>query len=184
MCLLFVLLRKQFVLGRSASVEGAENIEPGREAPGSLQRTFKVGEPVFLSGVAMNGRTPLLRVEYWVRSVGTDAPSTLADDADELLTAPWEEATIQPPPIDWTAALPNGTDPTEVFGFAANGQPSTWPLPMSYVGWSVTLTALAEGEYELRARTVDVNGNAQPQPRPVQKSGRNSIGCRRITVVA
>lgn len=149
-----------------------------------MQRTFKVGEPVFLSGVAMNGRTPLSRVEYWVRSVGTDAPSALADDADELLAAPWEEATIQPPPTDWTAALPDGTDPTEVFGFGANGQPSTWPLPMSYVGWSITITDLAEGEYELRARTVDISGNAQPQPRPVQKSGRNSIGCRRVTVIA
>ena len=55
---------------------------------------------------------------------------------------------------------------------------------MSYVGWSVTITDLAEGEYELRARTVDVNGNAQPEPRPVQKTGRNPIGCRRVSVVA
>ena len=168
----------------SASVEGAENIEPGREAPGSLQRTFKVGEPVFLSGVAMSGRTPLSRVEYWVRAVGTDEPSRLADEDDELLSAPWKEAAIQPPPADWTAVLPDGTNPIDVFGFGADGRPSTWPLPMSYVGWSVTITGLTEGEYELRARTVDINGNAQPQPRPVQKSGRNSITCRRVTVVA
>lgn len=113
-----------------------------------------MGEPVFLSGVAMSGRTPLSRVEYWARAVGADGRSPLADDDEELLTAPWEEATIQPPPADWTAALPDGTKPTEVFGFGADGQPSTWPLPMSYVGWSVELTGLTEGEYELRARTV------------------------------
>ena len=55
---------------------------------------------------------------------------------------------------------------------------------MSYVGWSADLAGLAPGCYELRARTVDEAGNAQPQPRPVQKTGRNGIGCRRITVAA
>ena len=108
----------------------------------------------------------------------------LADDDEELLNAPWQPATLSPPPADWTAALPDGTAPSEIWGFGPDGKPKMWPLPMSYVGWSVTITDLAEGEYELRARTVDVNGNAQPEPRPVQKTGRNPIGCRRVSVVA
>ena len=55
---------------------------------------------------------------------------------------------------------------------------------MSYANWSISLDSLAPGSYELRARSVDVNGYAQPQPRPVQKSGRNRIGCHRIEIVA
>jgi hypothetical protein len=104
------------------------------------------------------------------------------DDDPELLAASWQLATIVPPPTDWAAVLPPGTDPSELHGFNADGVPRRWPLPMSYVGWSVVLRGLGAGCYELRARTVDVSGNAQPEPRPLQKNGRNSIGCRRITV--
>ena len=63
------------------------------------------------------------------------------------------------------------------------GSPERWPLPFSYTSWSAEITDLPVGSYELRARTVDVAGNAQPEPRPVQKSGRNAIGCRRVEVV-
>ena len=168
-----------------AYIEGSDNTEPNREAPGGLQHDFVEGETVRLSGVAMSGRTPLERVEYWARTVPShDDAAPLDDDAPELLGAPWQPATLQPPPSDWAAALPDGTEPAEIFGFGADGQPRRWPLPMSYVGWSADLAGLAPGCYELRARTVDEAGNAQPQPRPVQKTGRNGIGCRRITVAA
>jgi hypothetical protein len=53
----------------SAAIEGQDVIEPNRESSGEAQRTFKVGEPVFLSGTAMNGRTPVERVEYLLRSI-------------------------------------------------------------------------------------------------------------------
>ena len=46
---------------------------------------------------------------------------------------------------------------------------------------TATITGLPAGDYELRARSVDVNGHAQPEPRPVQKSGKNAIGCRRVS---
>lgn len=170
-----------------AYVEGADGTEPRRPTLGQLQREFKVGEPVRLTGVAMNGRTPLRRVEYWVRAVSRmDSAKPippLADDDPELLAGPWLPTQIEPAPHDWAAALPDGTDPAEIHGFGADGQPLRWPLPMSYVGWSVDITGLEPGEYELRARTVDEAGNAQPQPRPTQKSGRNTIGCRRITIL-
>ena len=80
--------------------------------------------------------------------------------------------------------LPPGTHPSELHGFGADGTPRRWTLPMSYVGWTATVVGLGPGCYELRARSVDEGGNAQPEPRPIQKNGRNSIGCRRITVVA
>ena len=172
-----------------ASVEGADVTEPGREAQGKLQRVFKVGEPILLSGVAMSGRTPLKKVEYWVRSVDDfefPPKDKLADNDDELLSAPWQSATIDPPPTDWSCLYPaeENFDTKNVFGFGEDGQPLHWPLPMSYVNWQVTLTDLTPGAYELRARSVDINGYAQPQPRPVQKNGRNAIDCRRVIIEA
>ena len=167
-----------------ASVEGADVTEPGREAEGSLQRTYRLGEPILLSGVAMSGRTPLLRVEYWVRRVANiDTPSTLRDDDHELLAADWKPAELQAPPKNWGAIFPEGTDPAGVFGFDSGGTPKQWPLPMSYTNWSIEISDLPIGAYELRARTVDVMGNKQPEPRPIQKNGRNAIGCRRVAVV-
>ena len=163
-------------------MEGADVTEPGREAEGTLQRTFQLGEPILLSGVAMSGRTPLERVEYWVRRVeNIDAPSSLADDDPELLSADWRPAALRPPPADWAAVFPAGAE--GVFGFSEDGTPERWPLPFSYTSWSAEITDPPVGAYELRARTVDVAGNAQPEPRPVQKSGRNAIGCRRVEVV-
>lgn len=165
------------------SVEGADITEPGREAEGKLQKVFSTSElPILLSGVVVCGRTPLERVEYWVRRVDNiDRPSMLADDDDELLDAQWKPAAIEPPPANFGAS--GVDDVNTIFGFK-DGKPTSWPLPMSYANWHVTIDDLEPGAYELRARTVDINGYAQPEPRPVQKSGRNRIGCRRIQVVA
>jgi len=143
-----------------------------------------VGHDVILSGVVMNGRTPVSHVEYWVRSVPAGSGiSELRDDSPELLRAPWQRCDIQTEPADWSAALPPGTSPQSVFGIDATGRAQRWPLPYTYVGWEVKISGLTAGDYEIRARSVDVNGFAQPEPRPVQKTGRNSIGCRRVKIV-
>lgn len=171
------------ILKTYANVEGADITKKGREREGTLQRTFARGESVLLSGVVMRGRTPPARVEYWVRKVeDNSAPSTLADDDPELLSANWRPAEIEPPPEDWSCALPEGVRPSSVFAFDHDGRPESWPLPFSYANWSVRLD-LDEGHYELRARSVDVNGYAQPEPRSAQKSGRCSIGCRRVSIL-
>ncbi len=142
-----------------ASVEGADITKKGREREGSLQRTFRPGEPILLSGVVMRGRTPLDRVEYWVRRVeDNSAPSALADDDPELLSADWRPATVEPPPEDWSCALPEGVAPATVFAFGEEGRPTSWPLPYSYANWHVRLE-LGAGHYELRARSVDANGS-------------------------
>ena len=74
---------------------GAESRSPdGSVTPGTFQHEYPEGEEVFLSGVAMSGRTPLERVEYWVRSVPAHA-GPLEDDDPELLGADWRPATLQ-----------------------------------------------------------------------------------------
>lgn len=153
-------------------------IEGQRSAPWVVKR----GEPVVLNGTAMNGRTPVSHIEYWVRKVADFKGSRLSDDSAELQNAPWQRCELSPPPLDWANALPNGTKPSEVFGLGENGAPRRWPLPYMYMPWSTTITGLAPGDYELRARTVDQNGFAQPEPRPIQKNGKNSIGVKRVTL--
>lgn len=151
-----------------------------------LPSAIQEGEHFTLRGVAMSGRTPLARVEYWLRAVEplevTGELPPLPDNAPELLGAPWQPCVLQPPPADWSAALPDGAEPRKIFGFGADGGPAEWPMRYGYVGFSATLSGLGSGEYEVRARAVDVGGNAQPLPRPQQKSGRNSIQCHRFAV--
>ena len=57
-------------------------------------------------------------------------------------------------------------------------------MRFSVAPWSITLTDLRPGGYELRVRTVDKNGFAQPQPRPVQQSGLNRIQCKQFIIMA
>ena len=71
---------------------------------------------------------------------------------------------IEPPPTDWGGSLPDGVKVGDVWGFDAAGKPREWPLRYGFCLWSVTLTGLKAGAYELRVRTVDQNGFAQPQP--------------------
>ena len=49
--------------------------------------------------------------------------------------------------------------------------------------WMATVRDLKPGKHEVRVRAVDRNGFAQPEPRSQQKSGKNAIQMRRVTVV-
>ena len=61
-------------------------------------------------------------------------------------------------------------------------QPTVWPLPFSWVQWSVRLEGLASGGYEFRVRAVDRNGYAQPEPRPNPQSGIADVPCQTFVV--
>ena len=145
-----------------------------------VAKQFTAGQPVPVSGLAIAGWSGLQRVESWVRPA---AAGDLADDDPAWESAKWVECALAAPPADWSGVLPAGVSSKEVLGFdPKSGQPLTWPLRYSMVGWSATLHGLAPGEYEVRARAVDLNGFAQPEPRPILKSGRNPIQVRRFKV--
>jgi DMSO/TMAO reductase YedYZ molybdopterin-dependent catalytic subunit len=143
---------------------------------------FPAGRPITITGTAMVGLPGLQRVEYWLRpDAGTHGQ--LAPDDPAWGTARWQPCTIQPAPRDWSAILPQGVRPADVWGFSAQtGQPREWPMHYSWALWTVTLPNQNAGTYEFRARTVDRNGFAQPEPRPYQKSGRNEVPYKSITV--
>jgi hypothetical protein len=48
--------------------------------------------------------------------------------------------------------------------------------------WTATFANLDPGQYEVRVRSIDQNVFAQPQPRPNQRTGRNRIQCKTITI--
>jgi DMSO/TMAO reductase YedYZ molybdopterin-dependent catalytic subunit len=144
---------------------------------------YHAGKDIVMRGTAMVGLPGLKRVEFWIRP-DTGAHGELDEDAPAWKDARWETCTIDPPPDDWKAALPDGVKSAEIWGFdPETGKPKNWPLRFSVVPWSVTLKDLKEGAYEFRVRTVDMNGFAQPEPRPYLKSGRNEISSRVILVV-
>jgi hypothetical protein len=62
------------------------------------------------------------------------------------------------------------------------GRPRIWPLPYSWVPWSVRLEGLAPGAYEFRVRAVDLNDYAQPEPRPNPQSGNAEVACMTLVV--
>src|SRR5579884_1623206 len=129
----------------------------------------RAGTDVVVRGTAVVGWSGLRGVEYWLRpDAGTHG--RLADDDPAWKDARWQPCRLDPPPADWTAALPEGVRPQDVWGFDRDtGRPKEWPLRFSVVGWSATLRGLAPGGYEFRARSVDLNGYAQPEPRPSPK---------------
>ena len=144
-------------------------------------KEYKFGEPIILTGQAISGRSGLQRVEYWVRKL-EDGARRIEDDSEELLSAPWKPCEIVSAP-NWDNVLPAGVSTREVLGFSdQTGEPESWPLRYGMASYNAVLRDLSPGRYELRARTVDENGFAQPEPRSIQKSGRNAIQMRRITV--
>jgi DMSO/TMAO reductase YedYZ molybdopterin-dependent catalytic subunit len=145
---------------------------------------FRVGERIALSGVAVVGWSGLKRVEYWIRPEA-GKHGALADDDPAWTTAKWQPCRIDPAPENWSAQLPEGVKPKDVWGFdPEKGRPKDWPMRYSTVRWTVTLTGLAAGAYEFRVRSVDLNGYAQPEPRPYPKSGLNGIQYKPIVVMA
>ena len=143
---------------------------------------YKAGEPVVITGQAINGYSGLARVEYWVRELVAGA-RRLEDNAPELQNASWQKCELADQPI-WEDVLPKGTDPRGILGFSQEtGRPISWPLRYGMISFYTVLKGLKPGRYEIRARTVDRNGFAQPEPRSIQKSGKNEIPTRRLTIV-
>ena len=144
---------------------------------------IKAGAPATCRGVAVVGLPGLKQVEYWLRpDAGNDGK--LADDDPAWEKAAWQPCIIDPPPDDWTAHLPAGISPKELWGFdPRTGKPKEWPLRYTVASWTLILKDLQAGAHELRVRTVDLNGFAQPEPRPQQNTGKNVIPCKIIKVV-
>ena len=88
----------------------------------------------------------------------------------------WKPAAVDAPPKEW------GFDPKGVHGFDGAGKPKEWPQRFSVAHWTLNHEGLKAGKYELRVRSVDRNGIAQPGPRSGQKSGRNLVQMKRLTV--
>jgi DMSO/TMAO reductase YedYZ molybdopterin-dependent catalytic subunit len=146
-------------------------------------QTFKAGKPIVLTGVAISGLSGLQRVEYWLRP-DTGKHGKLAEDDPAWKTAKWLPCQLDPPPADWSDALPRGVSAREIWGFdPKTAKPKDWPLRYSIGHWTVTLKDVRPGAYEFRVRTVDLNGYAQPEPRPYPKSGRNEIQYKLIMVM-
>lgn len=141
------------------------------------------GQAVMVTGRAIAGWSGLQRVETWLRPVNGEV-AELGEDDPAWESAKWNACQLDGPPGNWSSVLPKGISTKDVLGFdRRTGQPRSWPLRYSMVGWSATLNGLARGRYELRARAVDLNGFAQPEPRSMLKTGRNAIQVRRFEVV-
>lgn len=137
-------------------------------------------QPIRITGTAMVGWPGLKRIEYWLRA--TEHPSRDLPGEDPAWgSATWSAAVIDPAP-DWAAELPKGTSAATIWGFGKEGQPREWPMRFSLAHWTIVLPPLKRGQYELRVRTVDQNDFAQPQPRPSQRSGKNQVQCKILSI--
>ena len=143
---------------------------------------FDANEPVVITGQAINGYSGLQSVEFWMRELLPGA-KRLDDDSPELKNAVWKKCELAPEP-DWTNVLPAGTDRKTVLGFnRETGKASSWPLRYGMISFYTVLRGLRPGRYEIRVRSIDQNGFAQPEPRSIQKSGKNEISTRRLTIL-
>jgi DMSO/TMAO reductase YedYZ molybdopterin-dependent catalytic subunit len=146
-------------------------------------RKFKSGEPITVYGIATVGVSGLKRVEYWLREdKGTHG--RLDPDDPAWATADWKPVPLAgQPPKNWTTGLSVETIPRDILFVDSDTRlPTTWPLPFSWVQWSVSLGKLPPDAYEFRARAVDLNGFAQPEPRPNPQSGIAEIQCQTFVV--
>jgi DMSO/TMAO reductase YedYZ molybdopterin-dependent catalytic subunit len=144
---------------------------------------YRQGEPVTVRGVAIVGTSGLLRVESWLRpDQGTHG--VLDPDDPAWATARWEPIPISDrPPAGWADGLPGDQFPAGVDHLdPVTRQPRIWPVPYSWVPWSVRFDELLPGAYELRVRAVDLNGYAQPEPRPNPQSGNAEVACVTLVV--
>jgi DMSO/TMAO reductase YedYZ molybdopterin-dependent catalytic subunit len=144
---------------------------------------YRQGDPVTVRGVAIVGASGLLRVESWLRpDQGTHG--VLDPDDPAWATAQWEPIPLPDRPASgWAAGLPGDEFPAGVAHLdPVTRQPRVWPLPYSWVPWSVRLDGLKPGAYEFRVRAVDLNGYAQPEPRPNPQSGNAEVGCMTLVV--
>lgn len=151
---------------------------------GKGETTFKAGEPVEATGMAMSGWSGLKRVEYSLRRALPGA-DRLKDDDPAWNSVVWHRCAIMEPPADWSSILPAKVTSRDVWGFdPTTGRPRSWPLPFSMVSWSLQASGVEAGSYELRVRAVDLNGFAQPEPRPYPKAGMNQVPMQTLVVSA
>jgi DMSO/TMAO reductase YedYZ molybdopterin-dependent catalytic subunit len=146
-------------------------------------QSYAQGEAITLRGVAVVGISGLKRVEYWLRKDPGTRGALSADDP-AWAVAEWKEASLLPEaPANWGEGLPGGKFPKDAPFLDPPGErPRAWPLPFSWVPWTVRLESLAPGPYEFRVRAVDLNGFAQPEPRPNNQSGIADIPCHTLAV--
>lgn len=131
----------------------------------------KPGQPIPVTGYAQAGIASVSKVQVFVQNNAEKLPT-----GDKYFTkAPWQDATILPPPVEWGGDLPGGKIPDGTLRFDAAGQPKTWPMRLAKVHWATLLPGMPEGKYTLRCRTIDEKGTAQPMPRPFRKSGHAAI---------
>lgn len=139
----------------------------------------KAGVPIPIAGYAQVGISGVSKVQVWIQSNSTPAE----EDDKYFLKAPWVDATILHPPVNW-GALPQGQIPAGTLGFEAPTKPEQnegglrpkqWPIRFGKLHWAHLAPGLPAGEYTLRCRTVDEKGISQPLPRPFRKSGHAAI---------
>jgi hypothetical protein len=124
------------------------------------------------------GISGLNKAQVWINPQNNTWPKE-----DPYFTkAPWQDAKILPPPIQWGGDLPEGKLPANVRFFTKEGQPKHWPMRYTIAHWATLLKSVAPGKYDVYCRTIDANGIAQPMPRPFRKSGPNIIQKTSITV--
>tara|TARA_R110002072_G_scaffold299632_1_gene475496 strand:- start:76879 stop:78138 length:1260 start_codon:yes stop_codon:yes gene_type:complete len=142
--------------------------------------TVKPGQPIPVTGYAQAGIASVAKVQAFIQNNEEKLPT----GDRHFTTAPWQDATILPPPADWGGGLPDGKIPEGTLSFDAAGNPETWPIRLAKVHWAILLPGLPAGKYTLRCRTIDEKGQAQPMPRPFRKSGHAAIEQVTINVKA
>ena len=145
--------------------------------------TFPAGKPITLRGSCMVGWPGLERVEYWLR------PGPARTRNWRTTTQPGKRQSGSPvlstrPPRTGAAACRTAFYPRMSGASTSRAGPRNGRYGSASRSGRATLKNVKPGSYEFRVRTVDQNGFAQPEPRPYQKSGRNAVQCKLVTVVA